>query len=193
MDTLPVYILAGGKSSRYGCDKARVLLGGVPLIRRVADALDPVAVSVTVVAASVGAYQDIGLTTIGDTHPGLGPLGGLDTAMSDRVARHGEGWLLLASCDLAEPNADWARLLIGRARQGAGVVAFKGERWEPLFALYHSSQRPTVRKQLDSGQLALWRLIERARPVELGLPDGVTRIEQINTRADHDRFEGGCG
>jgi len=190
MDSLPVYILAGGQSSRYGGDKARALVAGEPMICRVAHALESVSQHVTVVAASAGAYQDLGLATIGDLRPGMGPLGGLDAALADRVARYGKGWLLLASCDLAEPNADWARRLMDQAREGAMTVAFKGEKWEPLFALYHSSLRPSIRRQLDSGKDALWRLIEHSHPVKLTLPDGVTRIKQINTRGDHDRFEG---
>jgi len=193
MDTLPVYILAGGQSSRFDGDKARALIGGVPMICRIANALEPVAQHITAAATSADAYQDLGLTTIGDLQPGLGPLGGLDTALSDRAARYGGGWLLLASCDLAEPNADWARLMMGQIRPGAKVVAFKGERWEPLFALYHSSLRPAVRRQLDLGKGALWRLIEQSHPVELALPQGTTRIDQINTRADHDQFEGAGG
>jgi molybdenum cofactor guanylyltransferase len=185
MDKLPVYIVAGGQSRRYGGDKARALLSGVPMIRRVAEVLEPVARSVTVVAASRGAYGDLGLVTIGDLRPGMGPLGGLDTALADRVGRHGEGWLLLASCDLVEPRDGWARRLMDRRRPNAQVVAFRGERWEPLFALYHSSIRLRIRRQLETGGGAMWRLIEQAHHVPVPLPDGVTGIAQINTPDDY--------
>lgn len=184
MDKLPIYIVAGGQSKRFGSDKARVLLGGVPMICRVADALKPVAQSVTAVASTADVYKDLGLLTIGDLCPGRGPLGGLDTALADRVARHGEGWLLLAGCDLAEPDVGLARTLLGHIRPGAGVVAFKGARWEPLFALYHSSIHPAVCRQLESGGGAMWRLIEQADRVEVSLPEGVTGIAQVNTPGD---------
>ena len=191
MDKLPVYILAGGRSKRFGSDKARVLIGGTPLIRRAADALEPVAMSIKVVAASAGAYQDLGLTTVGDLQPGLGPLGGLDTALADRQAHDGKGWLLLTSCDLAHPDAGLARTLMEHIRPNAQAVVFKGERFEPLFALYHSSIHAAVRHQITSGQGAMWRLIQRADHVSVPLPEGVAGIAQINTPGDHERFGGG--
>ncbi len=188
MDKLPVYIVAGGQSKRFGSDKARALVGGVPMICRVAEALGPVAEFVKVVAASAGAYDDLGLTTIADSRLGMGPMGGLETALSDRVARFGEGWLLLACCDLAEPDAGMARVLIEHISRDAQVVAYKGERWEPLFALYHSSILSRVRRQLDADQRAMWRLVEGAEPVAVSLPDGILGIAQMNTHDDLDRF-----
>lgn len=192
MDKLPVYILAGGKSKRFGSDKARVLFGGVPLICRCADVLEPVTESIKVVAATAGAYQDLGLTTIGDRHPGLGPLGGLDTAVSDRLTHDGEGWLLLAACDLAQPDVGLAQRLIEHIRPDTDAVVYKGQRWEPLFALYHSSIQAAVRDQINSGQRAMWRLIERSRHVAVSLPDGLTGITQINTPDELERLGGGA-
>ncbi len=192
MDKLPVYILAGGQSKRFGSDKARVLIDGAPLISRTAEALEPGAKSIKVVAATAGAYQDIGLTTIGDLNPGLGPLGGLDTALADRVARHGKGWLLLAACDLAQPDVGLAQRLMSHIRPDVQAVVFKGERFEPLFALYHSSIHAAVRDQINSGQGAMWRLIERADHVAVPLPEGLTGIAQINTPGDHERYSGGA-
>ena len=66
MDTLPVYILAGGKSSRLGRDKAMVEIGGEPLLVRVIRSLEPVAASVTVVADRLGKYRNLGIETIAD-------------------------------------------------------------------------------------------------------------------------------
>src|SRR4051794_14706591 len=80
MNTFPAYILAGGQSQRFGSDKARAPLDGKPLIVHVAESLKPIASSVTVVAKDFGEYDDLGLVSIGDLQPGLGPMGGLLTA-----------------------------------------------------------------------------------------------------------------
>lgn len=188
-ESLPVYIVAGGHSRRYGCDKARVLLDGVPLISRVAEAMNPLASSVTVVAAGAGLYQDLGLNTIPDRRPGAGPMGGLEAALADRVDRFGEGWLLLSACDLAEPDAAMAGPLLNQIGRGVQVVAYRGERWEPLFALYHSSARDLVSRHLENEQLAMWRMVEEAEHVAVPLPAGMTGITQLNTPEDHRRHE----
>ncbi len=55
-----VYILAGGKSRRFGSDKARAEAKGVAVIVRVAEALASIAGTVTVVADRAGRYDDLG-------------------------------------------------------------------------------------------------------------------------------------
>ena len=49
-ELVPAYILSGGRSSRFGSDKARALAAGKPLILHAADTVAPVAASITVVA-----------------------------------------------------------------------------------------------------------------------------------------------
>lgn len=189
-DQLPVYIVAGGESRRFGTNKARVLMGGEPLLERVAKALSPVASAVTVVAGEAGAYGDLGFTTIADARPGRGPLAGLEAAIADRVAHFGAGWLLLSACDLAEPDAALAQGLWKQMTEDAQVVAYRGERWEPLFALYHSSVLTRVQAQLDADQYAMWRLIESVEHVAVPLPEGISGITQLNTAEDCRRYLG---
>ncbi len=179
--TVPAYILAGGKSSRFGSDKARALLDGVPLIRRTADALRPVVTDIIVVAERSEKYADLGLRTIADARPGLGPLGGLATAMADRLERGGAGWLLLTSCDLAEPRADWVQTLLKWATPDRRAVLFRGERLEPLLALYHTDLLPLADEHLSLAKGALWRLVEAAVHVVMPLPVGHQRLPQVNT------------
>ena len=81
MTRLPIYILAGGRSSRFGSDKARAVLDGEPLIKRVARMAMPIAESTTIVADRTGKYDDLGLRSIADDPPHLGPLGGLAAAL----------------------------------------------------------------------------------------------------------------
>ena len=55
MEKVPVYILAGGRSSRFGHDKAMARLAGVPLLSRVGTLAAPFASRITVVAEHAGA------------------------------------------------------------------------------------------------------------------------------------------
>lgn len=187
MKRVPLYILGGGRNSRFGSDKARAEVAGVPLVRRIAAALSPVALGVTVVAERADKYADLGLRTIADHQPGLGPMGGLATALADLSAQGGD-WLLLTSCDLLEAKPAWAGLLLDRAQLPARAVAFRGERWEPLFALYHASAGTTVDAHLEDGVRAMWRLLETLQAVAVPRPDDWPLVVQANTPDELDRY-----
>lgn len=184
--SVPVYILAGGHSRRFGSDKARVHVEGEPLLARVARDLAGVASRVAVVADAQGAYDDLGLRTIADARPGQGPMGGLERALGDLAP--GEDWLLLAPCDLLGIASSWLETLLAARGPQSGVVAFRGARWEPMPALYHAGLVDSVRDRLAAGERSLWRLIEAADPVALPHPPGWERAVQVNTPGDLERY-----
>ena len=176
----PLYLLAGGQSRRFGADKARAQLEGSPLICHVAQALRPACGPITAVAQAPGAYGDLGLATIADQRPGLGPVAGLHAALTHR----GTGWLLLASCDTLGLRADWVELLVAAARPDASppAVAFRHQgRWEPTFGLYHTDALGEVEGALEREQLALWRLLDALGARALESPEGWERVRSINT------------
>jgi molybdopterin-guanine dinucleotide biosynthesis protein A len=195
MQPLPVYILAGGRSSRFGSDKARARLAGQPLIVRLAHSLHPIASRLTVVADQFDKYEDLGLATIMDRYPGwLGPLAGLHTALEHCRKYETSEWVLLAACDLVEVKVDWVEALAAHAGGEAQAVLFRGERWEPLFALYHTSLLATVQEHLCRGTRAMRRLIEEVRHVAVPLPADWPMISQINSPEDwraHEELMGG--
>lgn len=181
MDRVPVYILAGGKSSRFGTDKARAESGGVPIIVRLAHAVRPVASSITVVANIPEKYADLHLCTISDRIPGLGPLGGLQAALEDCKS---EGWLLLLSCDSVGIRTEWVDRLFAHRRIGAQAVLFRNGRWEPLLALYHTSIRETVDRHIAERRLAMWALVETATTVALPIPPDWFELRNVNMPTD---------
>ena len=184
---LPLYILAGGRSSRFGSDKARAVIQGQPLIRRVAGTLVPFATRITVVADVPGKYADLGLATIADATPHQGPMGGLATALADCEVASGSSWLLLVACDLVDIRSVWVDRLLAHTRGGAAgrnAVVFMGQRWEPLLALYHTSILPEVTQRMTQGDRAMQRLLETLATVAVPLPADWPTIAQINTHED---------
>ncbi len=165
---LPVYILAGGRSSRFGGDKARYPWRGRPLILQVAQSLAQFASKLTIVAERAGKYDDLGLHTIADGKPGQGPLGGIGAALRDA---RGSDWILCASCDRIGLKASWIEDLFAAAGKEARVVAFRDERWQPLPALYRTSMIIEVDRALKSGRLSPWQTIESVAHVGLPLPN----------------------
>lgn len=182
MTRLPVYILAGGRSSRFGSDKARAILNGQPLLSHVATRLHPVASSVTVVADREGKYDDLGFRTIADRQPGLGPLGGLDAALHDLPTS--SSWLLLCCCDAMIIRSAWLDQLIAAPNDGCNAVAFRGEHWQPMPALYAASARPKASTLLAGGNRSMQRLLDQLTTTPQPLPPDWPDHWQINTRHD---------
>jgi molybdopterin-guanine dinucleotide biosynthesis protein A len=106
-------ILAGGRSSRFGSDKALAQHKGKPLIGHVADALAAQCADVVVCGRSWGALAGLEDRPA----PGLGPMGGLCAALHHGAER-GFDAVLAAPCDLVGIPADAAF----RLRPGPAVA-----------------------------------------------------------------------
>jgi molybdenum cofactor guanylyltransferase len=180
MPTVPVYILAGGKSSRFGSDKARADMDGRPLLLRIIESVHPIASSVTVVADAAGRYAELGVRTIADVSPGGGPMSGLQTALHDCP----EPWMLMLSCDLITVRPAWIEQLLTHRRDDARVIAFRHAHWEPLMALYHQRLRPQVDQRLEAGHRRMQALLDDVDSAAVALPADWPVINQANTPAD---------
>jgi molybdenum cofactor guanylyltransferase len=88
-------IIAGGRASRFGADKAAAQISGRALIDHVVAALRPQAEALIIVGREWPAHVCISDLPM----PGLGPLGGLAGAM-DYAAQHNFDTLLTGSCDV---------------------------------------------------------------------------------------------
>src|SRR4051812_17065816 len=156
---VPVYIAAGGQSSRFGSDKARALIAGKPIIQRIAQELEPIASRIIVVSDMPDKYADLGLETIADITPGRGPIAALQMALYHAGDRGGH--LLLVSCDLAGVKRQWVEQLLAAATDQDRAIAFKDQdHWEPLLALYAQSLISFVDGRIARDQLAMWGLLQ---------------------------------
>jgi len=179
----PVYILAGGHSTRFGANKALALLNGTPLIAHAAEQFHKSASQIKVIANDPTPYGRLGFPVIPDVQQNLGPMGGLQAACRDiRDA----GYFWLAGCDTLLTDSAALGTVADRADGRAQAIAFKGEFWEPLPALYHSSILPAVEAQIAAGERALWRLIERVAHCAVPGPEGL--IAHINTPQELELF-----
>lgn len=178
---LPVYLLAGGRSRRYGADKARALVRGQPLLAQVARQLGEIASTIRVVARSPGSYDDLGFTTIADSIPGKGPMGGLFTALQDAAPAR---WVFLAACDQVGFRVAWARELLHARDDEVRAVVYRSDRFHPLFAVYHLDLMEELRKRIRRGDLKMQHLCEEVPARILPVPAGWEELVNLNRPAD---------
>ena len=162
-------IIAGGRSRRFGSDKAVALFGGVRLIEHVIAGIAPQVQSLVLCGRSTPGYRCL----TDRPREGLGPLGGLAAAL---YYARGQGFdgVLTSACDTPLIPPDLADHLAGR--ESAIVMD------QPLLGYWPSSLAVDLDEFLSCGYgraMKDWALWTGARRVHLN-----SAIPNINTMSD---------
>lgn len=158
-------LLAGGAARRFGgWPKGLARLDGVRIADRVLAALRDASTTQLVIANDPAAAQWFPAErVVPDESPGLGPLGGLATAL-----RAADGSpVLVVAWDMPFVTAELLRALRRRGEAGArAVVPVHGaEGWaEPLCAWYAPSVLPTCLALLEAGARRASALLDALLP-----------------------------
>ena len=157
MQNAPTYaaiILAGGRSTRFGRDKASEPLLGKPLLQHVADRVAPLVSELVIVRAPGQTLPPVDVTisvsTVDDAYPGTGPLGGIYTGLHASTADR----CLAVACDMPLLSPPLLRELLWRSND-CDVVMPVLEYPEPLHAVYARTCLEPMRARLDDGQLKI--------------------------------------
>ena len=155
---LTVFILAGGKSSRMGTDKAFVEVEGRTLLARALD----LARSVTDDVRIVGQQEKYSsfAPTVEDNFPGCGPLGGIHAAL-----RASEKDLnLVLAVDIPFVTAALLKHLAKRASDSSALVTvpYAGRGYQPLCALYRRAFADAAELALRAGRYKIDALFDSA-------------------------------
>ncbi len=156
------YVLAGGKSSRMGRDKALLELGGKPLALHAVTKLGRVCSDVYILSANreLAAYAPL----VSDLHPGCGPIGGIEAALEHSQYE----WNLFLPVDMPFfPSAllsSWVAANVASwGMMGTRLALFTlfGTP-QPLFCLLHRDVAPFVRLAVERGEYKVFAVLENA-------------------------------
>jgi molybdenum cofactor guanylyltransferase len=175
-------VLAGGRSSRMGTDKALVRLDptGPTLLERVLQRVGAVAEERVIIATDRPAYAAFGVAVEPDHYPGAAALGGIATALE--VAA-GDPCLVVA-CDLPflnlallhhlrELSTDAAVVvptIRGEGRQGNGMIL------QTLHAVYGPTCLSVITAQIARGERQIVRFFKEVS-VSTVLEETVRRFD----------------
>jgi YbgC/YbaW family acyl-CoA thioester hydrolase len=188
--TVPaVLIMAGGRSTRMGRDKAKAELGGRSLLQRAVDFwqenLPEASIYVAVGQQEHFAELPKGVTPVYDLLPDRGPLGGLQAAFRET----GESLLALSAVDMPLLRREALELLQKKRPGCEDICVFTKEgRPEPLFGFYRSTCLPTIDALLEAGDNRLSSLISAMRTTLVPLPEE-SWVTNVNTPQELEKAE----
>jgi molybdopterin-guanine dinucleotide biosynthesis protein A len=179
-----------------GRDKLLLEVGGVPLLRRVCDALAARCAEIIVVGGDPARLE--GVRRISDERPGgLGPLAGMEAGLAAARNR----LVFVAAGDMPFLTVDLIAYLLERL-EGSGVTGV-GPRHRgtthPLCAAYDREVLPRVRAALDGGVRSMHGFLEDVGSIEyvedelprFGDPD--LFLMNVNSPEDLGRARALCG
>ena len=152
-------MLAGGKSSRMGFNKAFIEFGGKRLIEATLDCLTALFPEVLIIANDLDIYAYLGVKVIPDLIPDSGSLGGIYTGLS--AASHPR--CFFTACDMPFLNADLITLLVREAEGWDVVVPRVAGELQPMHAVYAKSCLPFIQKAIDTGILKIARFFPKVK------------------------------
>ena len=196
------YVLAGGRSSRMGVDKAGLRIGGRTLLDLAVEKLRRVSAAVVVVGMRVDAPA--GVRVIADQVAECGPAGGIEAALRDLAAvqdevdddQDGAEWAAFLPVDMPLlPGGlfeELVRIWLGRDPAPAVAMVRADGAMQPLVSLVHRSVLPHVQRAVAAGEFKVRPMLEGAAAElptsDAGEPWGVERTElQVDT------LQGGFG
>lgn len=179
-ESVTAIVLAGGRSTRMGQDKALIQVGGQPLLRRTCEVAQTCAAEVLVVTPWGDRYQDAippGCRLVAEVRSGQqcleaaeeshGPLLGFAQGLLEVKTE----WALLLACDLPRLGAvtlkGWMDLLENVPEEAIALLPRHPKGWEPLCGFYRRSALPSLERWIQQGGRSFqrWLTQEQVEPL----------------------------
>lgn len=170
-------VLAAGRSTRMGRDKALVEVDGVPLWQRQREVLAAAGAAEILLSArpeQTWTRRAAGFAAVvHDAMPDCGPLVGATAALE----RATHPWLAVLAIDLPALPAAWFVASLAQCAPGVGVIGRLDGRFEPLAAIYPCAFKWLAWESLARGDYAFQAVAGRA------VTEGLLRVREIDAAA----------
>jgi molybdenum cofactor guanylyltransferase len=138
-------VLAGGKSSRFGSDKALYEYRGNKLVEYSISVLQPLCDRLLISTNQPDKFRYTGLETIEDIYPGCGPVGGIHACLMQSATDHN----LVIGCDMPWLNSPLFEFLLQNCSEYQVVMPMHDGFKETMASYYHKSCTAALEKALQ--------------------------------------------
>ncbi len=174
-------VLAGGKSTRMGTDKAFLELEGKPFISHILEVVKQCTENVLTISNN-RKLEGLGITGFPDLIPGLGPIGGIYTGLSHSKTEFN----LIVACDTPFLSKETIDHLINGIDEehDAFIVQCEGVQM-PLVGIYRKSRTFYFTEAIENEKLGLQKLLASIQTKIIVLPESHSKsVWNINTLED---------
>jgi len=190
-------VLAGGRSSRMGQDKALLLIEGEPLLARLVRQLSEVSECVTIAtgtgdraeryrAVLQDPLSEVTIHFAEDRYPGEGPLSGLHAGLC--VIKE-EGYVLVTACDMPDISSSLLLRLLEASSSGSDAIYAQGL---PFHALYHTRVVRLLGEALEQRSLRVMSFLgglnTTVLPLEIVGLESSAELFNLNTQEEYRNY-----
>jgi len=173
-------ILAGGKSSRMGQNKAFLSLGELSLIERIIKKGQEAGIrEIIVVANDVEKYKFLGVKVVKDFYPGQGPLSGIHSGLIHSEYLNN----FIVPCDMPFIAIDIINKLLTAQNDYQVVVPIMDGKYQPLTAIYTKNCIPHIEYLLKNNITKVIKLYDLVKTSYVELDEDASFFN-INTPED---------
>ncbi|MBI2619182.1 MAG: molybdenum cofactor guanylyltransferase [Ignavibacteriales bacterium] len=184
-------VLAGGRSSRMGSDKALLQWKGKPFVGHTADILSEVCLQVVIIGDKTERFSDLSYSCFEDIIPSAGPLGGIHSALTHSTIDH----VLVCACDLPLISAGVLESLVGqRSKDSEITIARYNDVTQPLLGIYERRCLSKLSDFLEKGGRKVREFLKQCRTETVDLQSLIPGLSEdillnVNTVEDYRRIK----
>jgi molybdopterin-guanine dinucleotide biosynthesis protein A len=161
-------ILAGGKSSRMGTEKALLPVQGRPMVQVAVETLAAVFSDVILVGGSKDNFGFLEREIIQDVFEGCGPLAGIHSALNSSQGRP----VFVLSCDTPFVPPRLVEFVMEYKSPAPTKVASFESVLQPLCALYDVTSLQAIEEDLRQGKYSIIKTLKNINYAEISItPD----------------------
>ena len=181
-EQITAVILAGGKSSRFGSNKADFVVDGKTLLERSLDLMKSCFSDVCISSNNPEHYK-YGFPVIEDSVKNLGPIGGIYSVLKIIQTEYA----FFISVDMPLLTKRTVDRIVSNVNFQDVLVPKSGWKIEPLCGVYRSSIVKEIENQIEKRDYKLLNLYENIHVEYINFPASEEFIN-INSQADYQKY-----
>ncbi|MEK6599632.1 MAG: molybdenum cofactor guanylyltransferase [Deltaproteobacteria bacterium] len=183
-------ILAGGKSSRMGFNKAFIDIGGKSIIHKTVNLFKELFDEIIVVTNDPLWYEELNCLTVTDILKGAGSLGGIYTGLFHSSSEYN----FVVACDMPFLNKEAISRIIKFPEGWSATAPYIMDRYHPLHAVYSKKCIKPIEEMIKAKDLRITNLFQKIKVKRLEEKDWLSNehvlssLDNINTKEDLHRI-----